>query len=285
MFAIAGVSGHTGHAVASALLAKGQRVRVIVRDARKAELWKTKGAEVAVADLGDSKALGAALTGVEGAYLLLPPNAAAADMLADRAALVARMAEAVRAAKLPALVFLSSVGAQLPAGTGPIVIVHRAERELGDSAPSVTFVRAAYFLENWASVLGPAREQGVLPHYGAVDVKFSQVCALDIGEAVAEALTHPVAGSRIIELAGREDWSVQDVASELGRLWGKRVNAVSVPVERAKADLQKAGLPDASAGLLAEMYAAFASGSQWEQPQRLARGKTTLADALKTFAA
>jgi uncharacterized protein YbjT (DUF2867 family)/formylmethanofuran dehydrogenase subunit D len=217
MFAIAGVTGHTGAAAADTLLARGQKVRVIVRDAAKGEAWKKKGAEVALADLGDEKALTAALTGAKGVYLLSPPNFAAQDFLGDRKALQQKMVNAVRAAKIPSVVFLSSVGAQQPSGTGPIVTVHGAEALFKGAAPSVTFVRAAYFLENWGSVIGLAKAQGILPHYGPIDVKFSQVSSGDIGVAVADALMTPADGTKVVELAGKEDWEVtQMLANALG---------------------------------------------------------------------
>lgn len=284
MFAIAGVTGHTGAATANALLAQGKPVRVIVRSTEKGEAWKKKGAEVAVADLSDVTALSAALRGVKGVYLLSPPNFAAKDFIADRKALAEAMAAAVKAAKVPSVVFLSSVGAQLASGTGPIVTAHNAEQVLRSAAPSVTFVRAAYFLENWGSVIGLAKSQGVLPHYGAIDVKFSQVTARDIGAAAARALLDPSDGVRVVELAGTEDWSVNDVAAELSKLLGNPVQAVSAPVADAHAGLLQAGVPDPMAGLYAQMYAGFATGQiGWEHPASLTRGETSLRDGLRAL--
>ncbi|MBL8909170.1 MAG: NmrA family NAD(P)-binding protein [Archangium sp.] len=284
MFVITGVTGRTGAIVADTLLSQGKQVRVVVRDAAKGEAWKKKGAEVAVADLGDQKALTAALSGAQGVYLLSPPNFAVKDFVGDRKALAETVAASVKAAKVPSVVFLSSVGAQVPAGTGPIVTVHNAEAILAKAAPSVTFVRAAYFVENWGSVLGLAKSQGILPHYGPIDVKFSQVTTADIGAASAKALLSPADGVRIIELAGKEDWSVNDVAAEVSKLIGKPVQAVSAPVEQAHAGLLQAGLPDPMAGLYAEMYAGFAKGQiGWEKPGSLTRGTTSLADGLRSL--
>lgn len=282
MYVVAGVTGHTGAVVAETLLSKGQPVRVIVRNAEKGAAWQKRGAEVAVADLGDVAALTRALTGAKGAYLLLPPNFAAADVVADRTALVGQLAKAVSASGLKNLVFLSSVAAQHPSGTGPIVSVHRAEQALGRLAPSVTFIRAAYFLENWGSVVALAKSQGVLPHFGAVDVKFPQTCAADIGATAAAALLAPPDGIRAIELAGQQDWSVQDVAAALGTLLGRSVQAVAAPVEGAKAGLMQAGLPEPVATVYAEMYAGIGKGLvTFEHPSAITRGTTSLTDALR----
>src|SRR5688572_853909 len=83
MFSIIGVTGNTGAVVADTLLGAGKPVRVIVREAAKGAPWKARGAEVAVAELGDVAALTAALRGVEGAYVLSPPRAASPDPLGE----------------------------------------------------------------------------------------------------------------------------------------------------------------------------------------------------------
>src|ERR1043166_6010739 len=147
MYAIAGVSGHTGSVAAATLLAQGKPVRVIVRDAAKGAAWSQKGAEVAVASLEDTAALTRALTGVAGAFVLLPPQGTIASPtpLEHNRKVSAAIAEAVRAARLPHVVLLSSVGAQHEAGTGPIRALHRAERDLPAPGAAVTAVRAAYF--------------------------------------------------------------------------------------------------------------------------------------------
>ncbi|MBL8954566.1 MAG: NmrA family NAD(P)-binding protein [Myxococcaceae bacterium] len=282
MFAVAGVSGHTGKLVAEALLAQKKTVRVIVRDAAKGEPWKKRGAEVAVADLGDAAALTKALTGVTGAYLLSPPNFGAADYLADRAALLKSMVDAIRASKLPSVVFLSSIGAQHPAGTGPIVALHRAEQALRGVAPSVTFIRASYFLENWGGVVAVAKAQGVLPFFGDTAAKFHQQATPDIATAAVQALLSPADGTKVVELAGKEDLSADDVAQALGTLLGKPVKAVGAPVSEAKAGLLAAGMPPVIAGLYAEMYDGMSKGLvAFENEKAVVRGSTPLVDALR----
>ena len=79
MFVVAGASGNTGSVVAETLLARGEKVRVLARDAKKVEPLVTRGAEVTVLGLDDVEKLTEALRGAEGAYLLLPPNLAVAD--------------------------------------------------------------------------------------------------------------------------------------------------------------------------------------------------------------
>ena len=74
MFAITGVTGNVGGELARNLLAAKKPVRAVVRDARKGAEWAGFGCEVAVADIEDVAALAAAFEGMEGVFVMVPPN-------------------------------------------------------------------------------------------------------------------------------------------------------------------------------------------------------------------
>lgn len=277
MYAVAGVSGRTGAATAEALLRQGQKVRVLVREEAQGEPWLRRHAEVAVLDLLDGPALTRALAGLQGAWLLLPPGMPVDDF-------IARVVPAVKASGVKHVVFLSAVGAQHPQGTGPVVALHRAEKALKDAAPAVTFLRAAPFVEDWAEAFLEAMETGALPFYGHAHQKYPQACAHDVGEAAAKALVDPPHGHapRVLELAGRENWSPDEVAAVASSLLGTPIKAVSHPVESAKEALLAKGLPEAQAAERAEWYHALARGLLgFAHPKATVRGTTALYDALK----
>lgn len=260
MYAIAGVTGHTGQVVANTLLAQGLKVRVIVRSADKGEVWKKKGAEVAVADLKDAKALTAALTGATGAYLLIPPNFAATDLQANGAGHVEAMKAAIPASGVKHVVFLSSIAAQQPSGTGPIMIVRAAEKALSTLGTPVTFLRPAYFMENLLANMHPMKEQGVLPSLSNPTAPFPMIHTSDIGAFAAWALRQGVAALRIMELAGLAERSMADVAKVFGAAMKKTINPVFVPAEARVPALTQAGLNTAWASAYAEMGTAMDSG-------------------------
>src|SRR6266568_5143879 len=120
MFVIAGATGHVGSGAARELLEKGHKVKVIVRDAAKGAEWSKRGAEVAIGSLEDQASLTGALRGAEGAFVLVPPNYAAPDFYAWQRRTGDAIAAAVQAARVPHVVMLSSVGADLATGNGPI---------------------------------------------------------------------------------------------------------------------------------------------------------------------
>lgn len=262
MYVIAGVSGNTGSVAAARLLAAGEPVRVIVRDAAKGEAWRARGAEVAVADLDDQAALARALTGATGAYLLVPPPTATPDGLAaERTAKIAALAGAVRAARPGHVVLLSSMGAEFAAGTGPVKHLHAAEQALGDVGVPVTFLRAAAFQENWAPLLAGAIAGGAL-YYGIGEgVAFPQVATQDIGALAAELLLEGPRGTRIVELTGPADLSVQDVAAVLAKVSGKPVRGVSVPRAAMVDAMISQGAPAERAEEYGEMADAITRGT------------------------
>src|ERR1700761_1365923 len=78
MYAITGISGRVGGAISENLLAQGEQIRAIVRNAEKAAPWRDRGAEIAVADVDDPNALASAFAGADGVFLIVPPNFAPA---------------------------------------------------------------------------------------------------------------------------------------------------------------------------------------------------------------
>lgn len=260
MYAVAGVTGHTGSVVAEELLRRGKKVRVIVRSAEKGESWKSKGAEVAVASVDDAKALGAALSGAEGAYLLSPPDMASTDMLARGRAVGDAFAEAIRISGVPHVVFLSSIGAQHESGTGPIRSLHQIEQRLLPLEINVTLLRPTYFMENWGASLGPAATDGIFPTFLPADLRFPQIASKDIGVLAADALEHPASGVRILELAGPEDYTAREIAAVVGGILGKEIKLVEAPLDAVVPTFLSFGISEHMAGLYREMYEGLISG-------------------------
>ena len=135
MYVVAGASGNTGRVVAEELLARDQKVRVVGRQAQKLSPLVSNGAEAFEVDLQDTPTLTRALTGAKAAYMLIPPDPASPDFLAYQKRIADSIARAVADSGIPYLVFLSSVGAEHPEGTGPIKGLHYAEVTLSRIEP------------------------------------------------------------------------------------------------------------------------------------------------------
>jgi uncharacterized protein YbjT (DUF2867 family) len=283
MFVITGATGHVGSVAAETLLAAGAPVRVVVRDAAKAAGLKAHGAEVFEADLNDAEALGGALRGARGVFILSPPDLRAKDFIGDRRRFTQRLVDALAAAHAPHVVLLSSTGAQHPAGTGPIVTAHNAEQQLRAAGLPATFVRAGYFVENWGAVVQPVRSDGVLPSFIAPSRRFPSVSTPDIGKTVARALLDGPRGVRVIELGGPSDVSANDVAAVFGRLLGKPVKVVEAPLDAVVPTFTSFGASENIAALFREMYEGMASGKVAAEPGEHVRGTTPLEVTLRSL--
>ncbi len=281
MFVVSGATGHTGSVVASTLLQRGQKVRLIVRDQKKGEAWRARGAEVALAALDDAAALQAALRGADGVYVLVPPDFSD-DPAAAQARVVDAWARAFAAARPKHVVLLSSVGAQHAAGTGPIGTVHLAEQRLGDVAPHATFVRASYFMENWGGMVAPAKQQGILPSMLAPGRAVPMVATADIGRVAAEALLDGAGAPRVIEFAGPRDYTPEEVAAAFGRALGREVRLVPVPDAAIEEALRGAGLPPKLAALFREMIGGINRGHV-AAAGPLTRGRVALDEVIKSL--
>jgi uncharacterized protein YbjT (DUF2867 family) len=280
MFVVTGVSGHTGSVVAKTLAERRQKLRVVVRDAAKGARWKERGAEVAVASVDNPDALTAALRGAEGVYAVVPPNYGTNEMLKSQKRVVDAYALALEATRPRHVVLLSSVGAQLDEGTGPIKGLHYAEEKLGRLAPALTAVRAAYFMENWASLLAVAKEQSILPAMLTADRRIPMVATADIGRVAAEALLEGPSAKGIIDLGGPQDYSPADVALILSKLLGRDVRTVDVPDLGIIPALKSAGFTDDLAGLFREMIGAINQG-RVAFTQQPVRGEVALEAVLR----
>ena len=282
MFTIFGANGNTGSIVANRLLDAGKRVRVVARDASKLEALRARGADVLTADVLDADQVKAALAGAEAAYLLIPPDLQSSDVIARAKKISANYAAGIRANHVKNVVLLSSVGADLPAGTGPIVTAHHAEQALASSGAIVTTIRAAYFMENILNNAHPIKNDGVLPVFGGGEAyPFPMVATRDIGELAAEQLLAAPTTPHVIELSGPKEYSFADAAAAAAEIVGRPVKAVAVPMDQLVPTYTSFGMSKHMAELFREMLEAFGSGRAHFNGTNARRGKVTLPELLR----
>ena len=125
MYVVLGATGNTGSIIANSLLTKGERVRVVGRDASRLARFVRKGAEAFTANVTDAAALTKALSGARAAYLMLPPSLTSLDYRADQERESDSIPKAVRESDLRYAVLLSSFGAHVPEGTARLDMVSR----------------------------------------------------------------------------------------------------------------------------------------------------------------
>lgn len=284
MIVITGATGNTGKPVAEALLAKGEKIRVIGRDTQKLEPFVTRGAQAVAADVQDADAMTRAFQGAEAVYLVVP-QAMHVDPFRDYQERVTdAFAKAVAAVRVPYVVTLSSIGAQHAEGTGPIVGLHNMEHKLNDiPGLNVLHLRAGYFMENSLASIPAIKSMGFLPGSAPGDAPAPMIATKDIGHYAAGRLqARDFSGSSVQELLGPRDVTMKEVAGVIGKAIDKpHLHYMHVPFLVLEPALVKMGIPKSSAALIIEMWKAGNDGLvKAEEPRSL---KNTTPTTIEEF--
>jgi uncharacterized protein YbjT (DUF2867 family) len=228
MYAITGITGQVGGALAEALLADGAAVRAVARDRDKATRWTERGCTLALADMTDARALTHAFHGAEGVFLLIPPIFDPSPDLIEVRAVIAAVRAALLAARPGHVVVLSTVGAH---ATRPNLLnqLGLVERELVTLDLPVAFLRAAWFMENAAWDVEPARHGTIQSFLQPLDRAIRMIATADVGMTAARLLREEWHGSRVVELQGPAPISPNDLAARFASLLDRPVEAQAVP--------------------------------------------------------
>ncbi len=286
MYAIIGASGNTGRVIAGKLLAQGKKVRVIGRNAQRLEGLVHKGAEGFVADVGDVAALTQAFSGAQAVYLMIPPNPAIPHVREDQERVSDALVAAVQKAGVEYAVVLSSIGADKPDKTGPVVGLHNLEQKLnGVAALKAVYLRAGYFMENLLPQVMVIKSFGVTGGPLRSDLKVAMIATDDIGGAAAEALLKlEFSGQQARELLGQRHLTYVEAASVIGKAIGKPGLAyMQLGPAQIKPALVQAGMSSNMADLILEMSESLNSGYMAPLEPRSAQNTTTT--SLETFVA
>lgn len=284
MYVITGATGNTGSVVAEKLLARGEKVRVVGRDAKRLERFTKKGGEPFVAEATDAGALTKAFSGATAVYAMIPPNLSSPDVRAFQERVSDAMAAAITKRWVRHAVVLSSYGADKADKTGPVVGLHSLEKKLdGISGLNALYLRAGYFMENILPQVGVIQSLGMVAGPIRPDLPVPMIATRDIGVVAAEALLKlDFDGKRPSELQGARDVTYVEVAKIVGAAIGKPDLAYKqMPAAQLKAALMQMGMSSNMADLLLEMADALNSGyMKMLEPRSPANTTPT---ALETF--
>jgi len=267
MYVILGASGNTGSIIADSLLSEGKKVRVVGRDAGRLQRFVRQGAEAFMATLSDAAALTKAFSGARAAYLMLPPAKSREDQERDSDGI----AKAVKESGLRYAVHLSSYGAQVPEGTGPVAGLHSSEQKLSAiGGLNVLHLRSAYFMENNLAAIGMIHGMGVFGNALLPDLKLPMAATSDVGDYAAQRLLHlDFSGKQARELLGERDLSMSEAVAVIARGIGKPdLRYAQFPYDQVQQALTQMGVPPKGAAMYIEMYKAINAGILIPQERR-----------------
>ncbi|MGA8359081.1 MAG: NmrA family NAD(P)-binding protein [Xanthobacteraceae bacterium] len=285
MFAVTGITGQVGGATARTLLDTGLSVRAVMRDAAKGAAWKESGCEIALADMKDAAALTDALSGVDGIFVIMPPIFDPTPGFPEARAIITAVTKAIGVAKPSKVVCLSTIGAQATQ-LNLLNQLGLLEQALGAVQSPICFLRAAWFMENAAWDVAPARDTGVVPSFlQPLDKPVPMVATADIGHLAATLLQETWTGRRIVELEGPRRITPNRVAATFAEILGRPVRMEPVPRDTWEGLFASQGMknPTPRARMLDGFNEGWIEFENGEQSSR--KGRTELKTVLKQLLA
>ena len=265
MIAVTGATGHLGPLAVQALLSRGvpaAEIVAVARNPEKATGLTQRGVQVRRASYDEPEAVAAALAGVDKVLLV------SGNEVGRRVAQHRNVVDAARAVGARLVAYTSIVRAD----TTPLLLAaeHRATEEMiRASGVPYLFLRNSWYIENYTRQLSQTLERGVF--FGcADDGRVSAATRADYAAAAAAALTSD-AENRVYELGGDEAFTMHELAAEVSRQSGQRVEYRDMSFDSYVAMLVGVGLPEPAARVYADADLGIARGDLLVETRDLSR--------------
>ena len=276
MYAVMGVTGKVGGAVATGLVQSGARVRAVMRDAAKARVWTERGCEIALAKTEDATALTAAFRDVDGVFVMLPPIFDPKPGFPEAQVAIESIRAGLEQARPPKVVCLSTIGADArqPNLLNQLGLLEQALQSL---PVPMTFLRPAWFMDNAAFDVATARSAGRIDSFlQPLDKHYPMVAARDVGWIASQLLSEQWSGHRVVELEGPARVTPEQIAKAFSTSLGTRITARVVPHQDWESLFRSQGMQNPTPRM--QMLDGFNAG--WidfpAAGKQVLRGSTTL---------
>ena len=282
MFAVTGITGKVGAAVARSLLSADQPVRAVVRDRSRGAPWAQLGCDIAIADTSDTEALTAAFAGTAGVFAMVPPVFDPAPGFPEAMGFINPLSAALARAKPARVVALSTVGADAPQ-PNLLNVLGRMEDVFGTLPMPVTFLRAAWFMENAAWDIDSAKSGLIQSYLQPLDRAVPMVSSDDVGRAAAALLQERWEGKRVVELEGPQRVSPNALAAAFTNALGTPVRAEVVPREQWESIFRAQGMKNPTPRI--QMIEGFNAGwiDSADRGAHARKGSTSIEQAITTL--
>jgi uncharacterized protein YbjT (DUF2867 family) len=263
MYTVLGATGHIGSVITRKLLEKGEKVRAVGRNTAKLQPLVQLGAEAFIGNITDAEALTRAFQDARAAFLMSPPGLTSPDYRAEQDRETDAISSAARNSGLHYAVNLSSIGAQVPTGTGPITGQYRSEQKLNAVEKlNVLHLRPAYFFENHLAAIGMIQMMGLYGGALKADLQIPMIATRDIGAYAAERLLKlDFNGEQTQNLLGQRDLSMNEVAAIIGKALNQPdLRYAQFPYDQVLQVLIQMGTPPKTAAYFIEMFQGFNDG-------------------------
>lgn len=287
-YVVVGSLGNISKPLSGKLIAAGHDVTIITSHNDKVQAIEALGAKAAVGSVEDVQFLKQTFKGADAVYTMVPPKWDAQNWKEWIGNIGQNYAAAIKDAGIKFVVNLSSVGAHMPDGCGPVSGLYKVEQALNSlNDVNIKHLRPAYFYQNLLAQVGLVQHAGIMGgNFG--DLSFSIVHPTDITDAAADELLNlSFTGHSVRYIAGEEVTGTA-IASVLGKAINKPgLKWVVFSDEDNLNGLLQAGLSEEVAKNYTEMGKAMRTGEMNEDymKNKPSLGKIKLTDFATEFAA
>ena len=289
-YVITGASGHISKPLSLSLLKKGHQVSVIGRKKENLADLISAGAIPLIGSVEDPEFLKSAFNGADAVYTMVPPRWDAVDWKGYIGKVGEQYAAAIKANSNKYVVNLSSVGAHMKDGAGPVSGLYRVEQSLNAlNGINVLHLRPGYFYDNFFGSMEMIRNLHILGgNSGDKDTKLIAVDTADIAEVAFQVLDELTFRGHGVRYICSDEPTNEQIAKMLGKAIGEpELSWISFSDEQTLNGMLAGGLPEEVAKNYTEMGAALRSGEMsrdyWlNRPAEL--GKTKFNDFARRFA-
>jgi len=262
---ITGSLGNISGPLAAQLVKAGHQLTVVSSSENKKAEIERLGATAAIGSVADVDFLTRAFKGAEVVYTMVPQQHDSNDYKGFIRKIARNLADAVKAAGVTKVVNLSSIGAHLPSGTGPISGMHDAEEILNKlEGVIVKHLRPASFYYNFFANIGMIKHGGIIGGNYPADTRLVLVHPKDIADAAFEEITSPFT-ERSVRYIASDEKTAAGVAAIIGAAIAKpELPWIEFTDEQSIGGMQQAGLSEDVAKNLTEMGNAIKSGVVFE---------------------
>lgn len=288
-YAITGGAGHISKPLVQQLLAAGHTVTALGRSEANLAPLTSLGATAAIGSVEDEAFVTSAFAGADAVYLMIPPKGDAQDWYAWQQQIAQLYVNAVKANQIKKVVVLSSIGAHMRRGAGPIDGVAYLETLLdAETDIDAVYLRPSYFYYNLFSMIPLLKNAGILgSNFGGTDEKLVLVDTSDIADVAAATLLDLSFSGKRVQYISSSEHTTAEIAEVLSQAVGKPAPWVVFPDEQTEQAMLGMGLPATIAQGYTQMGKSLRQGliqaDYWQHTP--ARGKVTLAQFAQAWAA
>ena len=264
-YIITGSIGHISKSIVEKLAKAGHSVTVITSKAENAPTIEALGAKAAVGSVEDADFVKHAFAGADAAYLMIPPKWGVTNWRGFQNSVADNYIAAIQANKVPYVVVLSSVGAHMGNGAGPVDGLHDLEQKLkAVDGLNVKILRPSYFMYNLLSMVGLMKGMGIMgSNFG--DDKLVLAHTSDIAEVALQNLMNLDFTGFQVQYIASDERTGAEIASILGEAVGKPETPwVVFSDEQSEQGMVQAGLNEEMATGYTTMGIALRNGTMQE---------------------